>query len=241
MTRRLAVISGCLAIGALVVGGLYWLFLNTPESSALMLAASAGLILVMVLVAGVILNAVIFKALGDGLRISLRRAPRGLLWFVLAAVVVMIGWMVVWRSDAWIAAHSGEISAWFIARFGWSDISALFRTAEWVSIWIRWMLLPVLAIAALASVLHDGARALRSPRWLRRAFNWRVLPLSTLLFVVLVALPWWATTWRPDLPPTWIEPTLAAVRLGLIAIVITIGWAMIIDRTARTVVAKSED
>lgn len=233
MTRRLAVISACLAIGALVVGGLYWLFLITPESSALMLAASAVLIVVMVLVAGVVLNAVIFKALGDGLRTSLRRAPRGLFWFVLAAVVVRLGWMVVWRGDAWIAAHSGEISAWFIAQFGWSDISALFRTAGWISIWIRWLLLPVLAIAALASLLRDGTGALRSPTWLRRALHWRVLPLSTVLFIVLVALPWQATTWRPDVPPTWIEPTLAAVRLGLIAIVITIGCALIIDRAAR--------
>jgi len=27
------------------------------------------------------------------------------------------------RGDAWVTAHSGEVSAWFIARFDWADVS----------------------------------------------------------------------------------------------------------------------
>lgn len=235
MTRRLAVISLCLGVGAVAVGGLYWLFLNTPESSGLMLIASALLVLLIVIVAGLVLNTAILRALGMRLRAGLRPAARGVAWFVIAAVVVLLGWMAVLRGDAWIAAHSGEISAWFIAQFDWADISALFRAAAWVSIWIRWVILPVAAIAALASVLSNGARGLWSTRWLPRVFHWRALPLSTVLFVLLVALPWQATGWRPKLPPTWVELAVAVARLGAIAILITIGWSLIIDSTARAV------
>ena len=42
------------------------------------------------------------------------------------SIVVVIWWLVGGATDRWITIHSGPINAWFIARFGWDDVSWLF-------------------------------------------------------------------------------------------------------------------
>ena len=131
------------------------------------------------------------------------------------------------RGDQWIAQKSGEISAWFIAQFGWSDITPLFRAQSYLSIWLRWVLLPITALTALASLLSGGSLAPRA--WLGRAWHWRTLLVATLAFIVLVALPWQAAFWTQEkLPPTWVQPTLAGLRLGAIAISMGLGVAIMV-------------
>jgi hypothetical protein len=237
MIRRGALIALWLLLGAAAIGGLFWAFLNTPESNALMLALSALLLLAMVVECALVVNAAVLLANGDGFAASVAGGARRIHWFLVAAIPAALLIWAVLRGDAWVARHSGEINAWFIARFGWSDVSALFRAQEYLSVWIRWVLLPVTALAALAAMLRAGSAAPRL--WLRTAWHWRPLLIATVAFVVLIALPWRAAFWRPqNLPATWVEPAFAGVRLALIAITAAIGASVMLvaasDRTPRS-------
>ncbi len=234
MIRRGALIALWLLLGSAAMVGLFWAFLNTPESNALTLTLSAILVLTMVIVCGVVVNAAVLLANGVSFGASVTTGVRRIVWFLAAALPAAILIWAVLRADDWVARHSGEISAWFIARFGWSDVSALFRTQEYLSIWLRWVLLPVTALAALAAMLKVGSAASR--HWLRAAWHWRPLLIATIAFVVLIALPWRAASWRPqNLPASWVEPAFAGLRLGLIAIATATGASvMLVAASGRT-------
>jgi hypothetical protein len=223
-----------LAIGAAVLGGLYWGFLNTPESNVFTLVLSALLVLLMIAIAAIVVNVAVLVALESPFRSSLVTGARRIAWFVIALVpVALITWAIL-RGDGWIAQKSGEISAWFIARFGWADVSALFAAQSYLSIWLRWVLLPVTAIALLAAFLQHGGRGAASSRWIRSAWHWRTLLIATLAFVVLIALPGRAAYWsQENLPPTWVQPTVAALRLSLVGVAFALGAAVMIFATAR--------
>ena len=123
------------------------------------------------------------------------------------------------RGDAWVTAHSGEISAWFIAKLGWADISCA---------------LPHRVVgepmAPLGRVPSRGAVPALGPAQRGVARRWRCgLDQARLVVAnapardasrscVLLALPWQLTAWRPALPPTWVEPAVAELRLGVAAI-----------------------
>ncbi|HXG89900.1 MAG TPA: hypothetical protein VNJ02_16350 [Vicinamibacterales bacterium] len=226
---RLLRVTLWLSVGAVAVAGLYWAFLNTPESNTLMLAASALLTLITVLVAGVVVNTGIHLAAGDAFAPSIRRAPRGLPWFAAALAIVALGWWAVLRGDAWVAAHQGEISAWFIAQLNWSDVSRLFWADAWLSRWLRWVAIPLTALSLLAGWLRAGAGA----GWWRRVWNIRAIAVSTLVFLVLFALPLQLVDWRPAMPPNWMEPTIAAARLGVVALCLALGAAVLVMLASR--------
>jgi hypothetical protein len=239
MILRTLLIALWLAAGAAVLAGLYWLFLNTPESNVLMLTASAVLMVLMVLIAALVANVAVLLALGEALRTSIPSGARRIGWFMVAAVPVALLIWAINMGDAWVARRSGEISAWFIAQFGWADISPLFAFERYVSAWLRWVLLPVAALAALASLLRRGTDGPRR-RWLAATWHWRTLLIATLAFAILVALPWQAASWQPrGLPPTWIEPTVAALRLAMVAVLIAIGYAVIVMTATRQTVQGS--
>jgi hypothetical protein len=230
-TVRLAVWLGG---GAAVVGGLYWSFLNTPEANLLTLTFSAILVVLMMTVAALVVNVATLLALGSPVRSSVVAGARRSVAVVVVSVPVLALIWLINRGDAWVASRSGEISAWFIAKVGWADISPLFRTQMYLSIWLRWVLLPVTALAALAVWLRHGRHAIVTPRWVRAAWHWRTLLIATLAFVLLIAYPWRAAVWRPQgLPPTWIEPVLAAVRLAVVVVSMAIGAAVVIMTIAR--------
>ena len=96
----------------------------------------------------------------------------------------------------------------------------------WVSRWLRWSLIPLIALA-LAGALLDGGVAGVAGRW-RRALGFRSLAIAVLAFIVLVALPLPLITWRPQLPPTWLEAAAAAARLGAVAILWIAGAALLV-------------
>jgi hypothetical protein len=224
--------------GAAVLAALYWAFLITPESNVLMLAVSALLAILLVATAAVVVNVAVLLALGGSLNESVRSGARRIGWFLVAAVPVALLVWAIMLGDAWVARRSGEISAWFIAQLGWADITPLFTAQSYVSIWLRWVLLPVAALAALASFLQRDAAVRR--RWLRATWHWRTLLVATLAFVLLVALPWRAAFWQPQgLPPTWIEPTVAGIRLAFVATLTALGFAIIVVTTAMQTVQVS--
>jgi hypothetical protein len=232
MMRRLARVSAILAAGAIVGGALYWALLNTPDSNAIVLGISALLVVLLVLTAAIGVSMATLVARGTPGREAVARVPRAAGWFLIAFSPLLAAWMTLGRFDRWVIERQGEINAWFIARFGWADISWLLRAEVWASRWIRWAVVPVLCISLLTTILT----AETGTTWLRRAFHWRTLLAATLAFIVLMALPWQLTTWRPQLPPTWVQPTLAAIRLGTTFVFGILGFAVLIlfatrDRT----------
>jgi hypothetical protein len=227
--RRVLLVMLVLAAGAVFVGALYWGLLNTPEANPITLGLSAFIVVTMLTAAGVTVNTAIVVAQGVPVREGLRRAPRGIGWFLVAIVPLVVAWIAIVRGDRWVADHQGELNAWFIARLGWADISRLLQTEVWTSRWLRWTVLPVAALSLLATLLGDRPGA--PTAWLRRAFHWRTLLADVVVFVLLFALPWRLTAWRPAVPPTWIEPTVAGLRLAAF-ILLALGGAAIMVLTA---------
>ena len=219
-------VATTLAIGVAVCAGLYWTFLNTPESNVAMLTASALLVITVIAVAGATVNVAILITRGIALRSALLGGLRGLGWFLAVALPLAVAWMAISRFDAWTVAHQGEINAWFIARFGWADVSWLFRLETWASRWLRFAMLPAFALSLLAALLtSEGARRMM---WPRRAGHWRTLATVTAVFVLLWALPWQLTNWRPELPPTWLQPLVASIRLGVVFLLAIVGASVIV-------------
>lgn len=229
MKARVALIAAWLIVGQLVLGGLYWTFLTTPESNTMMLVASGGLLLLMWLVAGITIGSAILTSASR----SIGRAIWGAPWILVAALPALVVWWAVTRWDTWLAAHSGEVAAWFIATFGWADVSWLMRGLEYLSLWLRAVVAPLLGIALFAALLVQGREALGRFSWIGRALRPTTLVVSTLAFALLVLLPLQAAYWQPPgLPPTWVEPAAAGLRLGVIALLGTIGWSIMIAMVA---------
>jgi hypothetical protein len=219
-----------LAAGGVAIGGLFWLLLNTPEANALMLGASAAITILIVVVSAVIVGAGVLLAHGSRLGPAVRRGLGGVHWFVLAALPTAILWALAQRTDAWVAAHSGEINAWFIVRFGWADIDWLFQAQSWFTRWLRWIVMPLASLALLSQLLLGMPDGIGDS--LRRAWQWRVLLPATLAFVVLATLPPQLIAWRPALPPTWIEPAVATLRIAAAALLWAAGAALLIALVA---------
>jgi hypothetical protein len=225
-------VAAWLACGSGSVFGLYWLFLTTPESNTLTLAASAATVAgAMVLTAGCVSGAVLLSTGAPFSRV-IGRAFSGIHWFVLAALPVLLTWWAVALADSWVGQHAGEINAWFIAAWGWADVSWVMGAHLWVSRWIRWVLMPLAALSLLAALLQNGAAGARDRGWIRRAWHWRTLVLATVVFGLLLALPWQLAEWRPNLPPTWVQPAVALVRLGTVVVLWSVGAALLIRLAA---------
>jgi hypothetical protein len=229
--RRGLVVSLVLAIGSAIAGGLYWLFLNTPESNVIMLGASALLVVAVVAVLAVAVNAAVLLARGATVGGALAAGSRGTGWFLVALLPLLLAWWAISRGDAWISSRHGEINAWFIVQFGRADISRLLQAEVWVSRWVRWAVLPVFSLSLLAALL---TREAHRSAWWRRAWHWRTLFIATLVFVLLFALPWQLTTWRPPLPPTWSEPAAAGLRLAVVFLLGLVGAAVMIIASVGT-------
>jgi hypothetical protein len=226
MIGRLVRTALWLLVGAAAVFGLYWLLLNTPESNVPALIASALLGVSIVVVAAVVVNAALGLAGGARFGASLRAAVKNLHWVIGAVMPAGLLWWAILRADRWLLDHSGEINAWFIARFGWADISWLFRAELWVSRWLRWSLVPLIALTLARALIDGGLRELAG-RW-RRVLGWRSVAIGAVAFVVLMALPLPLVGWRPRLPPSWLEPTAAAARLAVVALLWATGAALLV-------------
>jgi hypothetical protein len=230
MITLLAQLTAWLVAGAAILTGLYWLLLNTPESNAAMLAASAVTALAILIVTAIVVNAGVLMALGHPLSTALRRAAGAIHWFVLALVPTAIAWWLLLQAGAWTAEHSGEVGAWFIARFGWADINWLFQAQAWISRWVRWIVMPLASLSWLALRLRPAPVGFGN--WVRGAWHWRTLLPASLAFAVLATIPGALVAWRPSMPPTWIEPTVSALRLGIATVLWCAGAALLIALSA---------
>ena len=227
MIGRVVRLTAWLLLGSTVLSGLYWLLLNTPETNALTLSASAALLVAILVVTALVVNAAVLIAGGTSFLASVAKGLRGTLWFIAVLVPLALVWWALTATQTWTTDHSGEINAWLIAKFGWANISPLLTTEMWVIRWLSWVVAPLAAVSLLAVVLDQGARGF-GERWLRRAWHWRTLLLATLVFVMLFVLPWQLTTWRPALPATWVEPTVAGIRLLAVMVLWALGGALLV-------------
>ena len=227
---RLALAALWILICGALSAGVYWAFLNTPESTVWTVIASAILAIVFLALAGTTVAGAILMWTDGITRSSIARALRSLPSIVPAAAIVAALWWLSARLDTGVALRSGQISAWFIAQLGWADVSWLFAAVRYVGLWIRWILAAVLAVSLMGGVMAIGARALTQLTWLRRALRPRALLFATVWFVTFVAIPWrYFVPWRPAaLPATSVELAFIITKLSLSAILFAIGAALLI-------------
>jgi hypothetical protein len=232
---RLVIVTAWILLGAALAGGAYWGFLNTPESTAVALIVSALLVVLTMVLVAITINGAISLWVHGPSAAALRRSLTRVAAVVPALIIVAVFWWIAASIDTWVALRSGEINAWFIARFGWDDMSWLFTGIRYFTMWLRWVAGPLLAVSLMGGLAALGWRAGARPHWLRRGMRLRTLAVATLWFVVLIVLPWiYLVPWRPDwLPPSGTELAFIVGKLALAAMVMAAGVALMIYEATR--------
>jgi hypothetical protein len=233
---RLALATLWVLLGSAITAGVYWAFLITPESTVGTLIVSGLLAIVALAMAGfTAAGAISIWSHGASLA-GLRRAARAVAGVIPAAMILAIVWWSANHAEPWLAMRSGQINAWFIARFGWADVTWLFTASRYVANWFRWVVAPMLALSLMAGVVAIGWAALGQAAWVRRAFNPRALAIATFWFVLLIALPWmYLVPWRPmGLPASSMEFAFIVAKLSVSAILFAVGAALIAGQASRT-------
>ncbi len=233
---RLVSVTLWILVGAALTGGVYWSFLITPESTIGTLAASALLIVAVAFLAALTLSGAIV-GWRHGLSTShLRAASAGVPAGIPAAIVAAVVWWLVGSATDRVTMDSGPITAWFIASFGWDDVSWLFTGVTWLAAWLKWVVAPMLALSLMASLLSEGWHKPTDIRWVTRALAPLSLAIATVAFGVLVAAPWvYLTPWRPEgLPATSLELAFIIAKLSVTALLMASGVALFV-RQATTI------
>ena len=227
---KLALASLWLLIGGAITGALYWGFLITPVSTILALITSALLAIVVLAVLGTVVNGAI-DIVSRGFSLAgLRHAFASSAAVIPAGLVVLALWAITNMGEVSVAQYNGQINAWFIARFGWDDVSWLFTAIRYLAMWLRWVISGLLAVSLMAAVLNAGWSALAGASWMSRAIRPRAVAVATLAFVTLIELPWiYLVPWRPEsLPATAVEMVFIVSKLSLAAILAAVGSALLI-------------
>ena len=239
---KLALATLWVLAGSVVTAAVYWGFLITPESTIWALLTSALLAMVAIALAGLTASgAIAMWWLGASLA-GVKRAVRAIPGVIPAAAMVWVIWWLAHRVEVWITMRSGQINAWFIARFGWDDMSWLFTTIGIAADWFRWVIAALLAMSLMAGFVAIGWRTLAQPAWLRRALRPRAIAAATIWFGGLIALPWlYLLPWRPqNLPPTSIEFALIVAKLSVSVILFAIGAALVAYEASRLPVSPTD-
>jgi len=231
---KLALATLWILVGGAITGGLYWAFLITPVSTILALITSALLAIAVLAVLGTVVNGAI-DILARGFSLAgLRRAFASSTAVIPAGLVVLALWAVTNKAEVSVAQYGGQINAWFIARFGWDDVSWFFTAIRYLAVWLRWVIGGLLAVSLMTAVLTGGWRALASASWVGRAIRPRAVAVATLAFVTLIELPWiYLVPWRPEsLPATAVEMVFIVAKLSLAAILAAVGSALLISEAS---------
>lgn len=231
----LAAITLWILAGAALTGGAYWTFLITPESTVGSLAVSALLLAIAFFLLAVTVSGAI-QAWARGMSVSiLRSAITGVAAIVPAVLVFAAVWWLTGSATDRVTIYSGQINAWFIARFGWSDVSGLFRAIDWAAIWLKGVAAPMLALSLMGAITLAGWKSLARAAWLKHAVSPLRLALATLWFGLFVAAPWiYLAPWRPQgLPATSVELMFIIAKLSMVALVMATGAALMIKEASR--------
>jgi hypothetical protein len=236
----LLLILGFLMLGHAVLGALFWALLNVPESSLAMIALSAVIALLLLLgTAWVEMAALLEWIDGDGatVRRSLleraARAVRAVPAFLVALAVFLVVLWATWLAGRSIEVHRGELDAWLMVHLQIVQPGAVHAALGW----LLWALCfgPGLSIALtlLTALAINGFHSMERVSWLGKAFQPRRLAFVPLAVFVFLWFPWHVAYWRPAvIPPTWLEPAFAAVKLSLLYMVANLGWALVLREVA---------
>lgn len=232
---RLALATLWILAGSVLTAGVYWGFLITPESTIWALLMSAVLAIVALALAGLTASGAIAMWWHGASLTAVGRAWRSIPGVVPATLIVLLVWWLANRVELWITMRSGPINAWFIARFGWDDMSWLFTAIGVAADWFRWVIAALLALSLMAGYVAIGWRAITQPAWIRRALAPRAIAVATLWFGGLIALPWlYLVPWRPQsLPPTSLEFAFIVTKLSVSVILFAIGAALVTYEASR--------
>lgn len=239
MPRALAIL-GCVTLGHAAAAGLFWWFVNVPESNVAMLALSAVLIVLLIVALGwTEAAAVLLWDPALGFRCAARRALDALPAFAMGALVFAFFWWITARADTWTTEYSGQIDAWWMSNVG-STKTAWIHSGFAIALWFaRYVIGVSLGVAALAAGALHGSRALASTRWVRAGLSRRQVGAIGFAIVLLMWLPLRATDWRPaSIPPVTIEAVFVAVKLGVIYLVANFGWALVLRAGARAAASR---
>lgn len=229
MTRRLPAIATWLLLGDAVAAGLFWVLLQVPESSSLMLAASALVIVAIAVVLLWVQGGALAAWRPERTPAAAFRRGLGQAGAVIGGCLVF--WAVWWLTAVaarWHGNHAGQIDAWIIARSGHSETAVLHRIIVGVIWFLRWGLGVTLAGSLAAMLTAYGVSAIGRLGWLSRALNpIRWVPV-TLLVGVAMMLPWEYVYWRPAKLGLGAEAWFVAGKLGLMLVLWAVAAALIV-------------
>ena len=227
---RIAGATLWLMMGHAVVGGLFWLLLNVPESNVAMLLLSAVIVLVLVAAAALVESAAVVRL--DGPRENRRflaRAPSAFVAFIVAAAVVWAIWWMTGHATRWLAIHGGEMDAWLLLHFNFTRTARLHAGLAWLVTAVRDVTGLSIAAALIAAGTLEGATSLLRVRaWARRALAPLRLAAIACCWALLLWLPWAAATWRPRTIPRSAELMFVSVKLAVLYVAINLGIALIL-------------
>jgi hypothetical protein len=227
VTRRLPLIALWLIAGHAVAAGLFWLLLQVPESSSLMLAISASVALLGVLMLVWTLGGALAAwrpEAGAG-----RAIVRGLAQaapVILGALLFAFVYWITEKASVWHTSFGGQLDAWIIARTGKSDTARLHAWIFWLLWFFRWGLGLTVALSLAAWAVRDGLRTLGSVRWLTSGLNPMRWVAVTALVGIGIALPWHHVYWRPEKLSVGAEPWFVAAKLAIIVVVMALACAL---------------
>ena len=232
---RLALASLWILAGSALTAAVYWTFLITPESTIWTVAASALLAAAALLMAGFTASGAIAVLTRGPSMASMRDALRAITSAIPAALILFVLWWLTTQAEGWVTMRSGQINAFFIARFGWADVTWLFTAMHRMAQWGRWVVGALLALSLIAGFMAIGWPALAQAAWLRRALRPRALLVGTFWFVLLIALPWmYLVPWRPkQIPGSSMELAFIVAKLSIAALLCAIGAALIALEASR--------
>ena len=234
MIRRVAAVAGWLVAGHALLGMLYWLLLQIPESNVWMLASSLLVLLALVWLAGVVeMTALLAFAVDGPMRDALSPALRRAWLIVLPCALFAATWWLTGAAASWHGRYAGQVDAAIIARTGWTGTAWLHEAADWLIAAVRWVIGVSLAAAFAAALAIGGLRGLH-PRWAVRGLRWRPLAVTAAAAAIGVWLPLQAAYWRPAfLAPNWMEPAFAAVKLAVLFVITQLAWTAVLRTAAR--------
>lgn len=232
---RLALATLWIMVGCVLTATVYWAFLITPESTVWALIMSAMFAVAALALVGLTATGAIAMWWHGASIAGVKHALHSVHGVIPAAAMVWLIWWLANRAEVWIAMRRGPINAWFIARFGWGDMSWLFAAIGLAADWFRWVIAALLALSLMAGFVAIGWRALGQSAWLRRALRPRAIAAATLWFGALIALPWmYLVPWRPErLPPTSVEFAFIVAKLSVASILFALGAALIAHEASR--------
>ncbi|MCC7243540.1 MAG: hypothetical protein IT180_16575 [Acidobacteria bacterium] len=229
MIRALAASTVWILSGAAAFAALWWAFVNTPESTVFTLVLSLLLVLGMYAVAALTWSGALVGWSRGWSRGAARGAVAGLPAFLLPVIAAGAAWWMVGAALGWMERHSGEISAWFIATLNWSDLTGPMTAVAYLGEWLRRVVAPFVALVWFGHILSRGLWAWRDRTPLARALSPARLTAATLVAIVTLWAPLhYGLYWMPPgLPATWVEPSVALAKFGLIAIAGAVGLSLI--------------